>query len=100
MPVFDDMKFEHQEFAIGGKLVTGSIIVKEYEYQDPIAVQKVIKEKLLERLVNHIIENKLAEFTMVKNPIEDSRIYRVRCYLAPDHTVKILRTLKQNQLQL
>jgi GT2 family glycosyltransferase len=63
MPVFDDMKFEHQEFAIGGKLVTGSIIIKEYEYRDPIAVEKVIKEKLLERLVDHIIENKLAEFT-------------------------------------
>jgi len=99
MPVFDDMKIECQDFAIGGKLVTGSIIVKEYEYRDPIAVQKVIKEKLLERLVDHILENKLAEFTMVKHPIEDSRIYRVRCYLAPDHTVKILRTLKQN-LQL
>jgi hypothetical protein len=99
MPVFDDMKIECQDFAIGGKLVTGSVIVKEYEYRDPIAVQKVIKEKLLERLVDHIIENKLAEFTMVKHPIEDSRIYRVRCYLAPDHTVKILRTLKQN-LQL
>ncbi len=99
MPVFDDMKIECQDFAIGGKLVTGSIIVKEYEYRDPIAVQKVIKEKLLERLIDHILENKLAEFTMVKHPIEDSRIYRVRCYLAPDHTVKILRTLKQN-LQL
>ena len=99
MPVFDDMKFEHQEFAIGGKLVTGSIIIKEYEYRDPIAVEKVIKEKLLERLVDHILENKLAEFTMVRHPIEDSRIYRVRCYLAPDATVKILRVHIQEKIK-
>jgi len=99
MSVFDDMTIDYQDFAIGGKLVTGSVRIKDYEYRDPIGVQEAIKEKLLEKLVDHILENKLAEFTMVKHPMDDSRIYRVRCYLAPDHTVKILRTLKQN-LQL
>jgi hypothetical protein len=94
MSVFDDMKFDYQEFAIGGKLVTATMKVSEFESNS--LCSDVLKERLLERLVDHIIENKLAEFTMVKHPMEDSRIYRVRCYLAPDHTVKILRTLKQN----
>jgi hypothetical protein len=74
-----------------------SIHQVQFSLDDLIGVSgDVLKERLLRQMINYILENKLAEFTMVKHPMEDSRIYRVRCYLAPDHTVKILRTLKQN----
>jgi hypothetical protein len=58
-----------------------------------------LKERLMRQMIDYIIENKLAEFTMVKHPIEDSRIYRVRCYLAPDATVKILRVHTQEKMK-
>jgi hypothetical protein len=98
MAKIDDTVFEYQEFAIGGKLVTATMKVTEFE---TIGVSSdELKERLMRPMIDYIIENRLAEFTMVDSPVDNCKTYRVRCYLAPDATVKILRTLKQNQLQL
>jgi uridine kinase len=44
-------------------------------------------------MVNVILENKLAEFTMLENPVDMSKTYRVRCFLTPDEDVRLIRKL-------
>lgn len=92
--IYDELNYEYQEFAIGGKLITASVSVSDYDLNFDLDKQD-IKERLLKELMNNILENNLAEFTMVKDPVNNKRVYRVRCYLAPDSTVKILRIHSQ-----
>jgi len=95
--IIDDITFNCQEFDIGGKLVTATMKVSEF---DLIGVSgDVLKERLMRPMIDYIIENKLAEFTMVNDPVHDCKTYRVRCYLAPDATVKILRVHTQEKMK-
>jgi hypothetical protein len=86
---FDDLNITYKDLAIGGKLVTGTLTVNE----DNILTmdRDVFKETLLRQLVDAMLKYKLVEFTKVKNPTDFSTTFRVRCYLAPDDQVKLLR---------
>jgi hypothetical protein len=95
--IYDELNFEYQEFAIGGRLITGSVSVSDYDLNFDLDKQD-IKERLLKELVDKILEQNLAEFTMVQDPVNNGRVYRVRCYLAPDSTVKVLRVHTQKNI--
>jgi hypothetical protein len=90
------MTFEFEDYPIGGTLVTGTLVVPEMEdlhmIQNPTFDHKqAIKKQLLSMLIDEILKQKLAEFTIVNNNIEMSRAYRVRCYLTKDDQIRILR---------
>lgn len=94
-----DIKYE--ELAIGGKMVVGSIAVgaetlmrirSEAEYAE------FVKNDLAKQLAKYMIENKLLEFTTGEDHINQSKMVRVRGYLAPDSQVKLLRVYKQTSL--
>ena len=95
--ITDDITFNYQEFAIGGQLVTATMKISEFETIGMSTNE--IKERLLRPMIDCIIKNKLAEFTMVNDSVNDCRTYRVRCYLAPDDTVKILRVHTQEKMK-
>jgi hypothetical protein len=85
------MTFDVQEYAIGGKMVTGRVSIPELDLMDSIRVD-ALKEKLVHDLVHHILENKLAEFTSMDDPINFTKNIAVRMYLAPNDHIKILRS--------
>lgn len=94
--MFDDIEFDIKHHTIGGKLVTGttSISLSDSKFlHGDLPVDSYIKKELCEKIVSFILENKLAEFTMQENVSDMSKTYRVRCYLAPDDQVRVLRQL-------
>lgn len=88
----NSMSFDVMEYAIGGKMVVGRIAIPEFEMSDSVRVD-ALKEKLVSDLVHHILENKLAEFTSMDDPINFTKNIAVRMYLAPNDHIKILRTI-------
>jgi len=97
--MFDDIEFDIKHYTIGGKLVTGTYTVSQHIILEQNVTSQLVKEQLLKQLIDCVLTNNLAEFTRVENPIDQTFVYRVRCYLAPDDQVKILRTLPMNQFQ-
>ena len=94
--MFDDIEFNIKQYAIQGKMVIGQVILKEIDLINiPLGVdiKTHIKENLLKRLVNHMLENKLAEFTVTDDPVGASKLYRVRCFVTPDEQVRLIRQI-------
>ena len=90
--------FETHEYAIGGKMVIGRAEMDDsfrmmIEDGDATAIMQ-IKEKLTRDLVNHILQNKLVEFTHHDDPKTMRRQLAIRAYLAPSDQVRILRLSK------
>lgn len=86
-----NVTFNQWEHPIGGKLVVGTTRINE-TYLMNTNWEAKLKQDLVEHLVNYILEQKLVEFTKVRDPVSLDEIIRVRAYLAPDDQVKILRT--------
>ena len=93
--MFDDIEFNIKEYPIKGKMVVGqfTVILSEMLHLPTGQVENFIKESLCKGMVNFILENKLAEFTMLENPVDMSKTYRVRCFLTPDEDVRLIRKL-------
>ena len=110
---FDDVRQFHQidepdygkygvnlkEYAIGGKLITVThhVHVKGLQFDiNDTKAKATIKNDLAKYMSAFIIENNLAEFTVFTDPITLNKIVNMRCYLAPDDQVKILRIYDAN----
>jgi len=94
----NDPIFSAYDYAIGGKMVVGTVIMDEMEsikLDDTIDGKAKLKEKLLYQMVDYILKENLAEFTMVEDRTSGMMKYRVRAYLAPNEQVKILRTAEK-----
>ena len=93
--MFDDIEFNIKEYPIKGKIVVGQYTLSLSQMlQLPSGqVESIIKQELCKRMVEAILENKLAEFTMQENPVDMSKMYRVRCFLTPDEDVRLIRKL-------
>ena len=95
--MFDDIEFNIKEYPIGGKMVTGKCIVTDDQYMDlrlsDDDLKLAIKKDLAKQLALHLIDNKLAEFTMRENAADFSRTYHVRCFVTPDDQIRILRKM-------
>jgi hypothetical protein len=93
--MFDDIEFNIKEYPIKGKMVVGQFTVNlsEMLHLPTGQVENVIKESLCKSMVNFILENKLAEFTMQEDPINMTKIFRMRCFLTPDDQVRLIRKL-------
>jgi hypothetical protein len=94
----NDPIFSAYDYAIGGKMVVGTVIMDKMEamkLEDTIDGKANLKERLLYQMIDYILEKNLAEFTMVEDRANDMIKYRVRAYLAPNEQVKILRTAQK-----
>lgn len=93
-----DIKFETEEYAIGGQMITGRVILSEMQMmqidQNP-DMREYVRKSLATTLAETMLSNKLVEFTQHRDPISFSQAVVVRAYLAPDNQVKILRTIKR-----
>lgn len=82
-----------QHLTIGGKLVTATVAISQ---MDDLLIPEAqlkdeIKRKLLQDLVDYLLQNKLCEFTMQDDLSRGTKLYRARCYVAPDEQVKLIR---------
>lgn len=90
----DNFSFDSWDFPIGGKLVRVTYNMNSWEKAQFAndEFKQIVKEKLALEMATFIIENRLAEFTQIHDPTGMSDIIAMRCYLAPNDQVKILRT--------
>jgi hypothetical protein len=94
----NDPIFSAYDYAIGGKMVVGTVIMDKMEamkLEDTIGGKANLKERLLYQMIDYILEKNLAEFTVVEDRAHGMIKYRVRAYLAPNEQVKILRTAQK-----
>ena len=91
-----EAKFDTYDYAIGGKLVTGSVTIDDsiIIHGDKMAADE-IKQNLIQQMASYMLENKLVEFTHYTDPIQYRKTIRIRAYLAKDSHVNILRVYKK-----
>lgn len=94
----DNYTFNSYDYPIGGKMVHVTYKMSELEstqFADD-EFKKRMKSELAYKMAEFIIENKLCEFTRHHDPFGFSNLISMRCYLAPNDQVKILRTAYAN----
>jgi len=95
--LYNSDNVKHTEYAIGGKLITAQLNIQDYEailLEDDPNFKDALKARLLNMLVEYMMDNKLVEFTQYQSASTMARTIYARCYVAPDSQVKILKTLK------
>ena len=94
-PWRDDPIIDYKDYAIGGKMVTASVVVSEEvmvnQFNDPQA-REFMRKKLCEDLAAAMWSKGLVEINQARNP-DYSTMIVARAYVAPDDQVKLLRTL-------
>ena len=95
-PWRDEPMIEYKDYAIGGKMVTVSVVVSEAvmvnQFSDPEA-REIMRQKLCQDLAAAILAKGLVEINQAKNPYDFSTKIVARAYVAPDDQVKLIRTL-------
>ena len=93
---FDPRTVTEEEYAIGGKMIT-----IRHEVSDADAVhmtdelwRKHIRDSLARKLGEYILYNNLCETTVMQSPTSFGKTVAIRCYLAPNDQVKLLRVHK------
>lgn len=85
---------EYDEYVIGGKHVTATVVVPDSLYHEASADRERARQILVEKLAEAIIEHKLCTITTEPDYITRGQRIYVRAYLAPDSQVKLLRVAK------
>lgn len=86
--------FTTHDYVIGGKMVVGKATLDEsysIRMNTDLDARMEVKKKLVQDMVQFILENKLVEFTQMDDPITYTKMVAIRAYLAPDDQVRILR---------
>lgn len=91
-----NLTFETYDYAIGGKMVIArGRMSPDFRYMlengDPDARDK-LKLDLIHQMADYMLQNKLVEFTYQDDHITGDRMVACRAYLAPDATIKIIRS--------
>ena len=85
-----------KEYAIGGKLVTTFMRVPldhiEIAKSDEF-FKKLIKTKLVNQIVDKLLEDGLVEITQQEDHMNQQTVLRAHVYIAPNEQVKLIRTL-------
>jgi hypothetical protein len=84
------------DYPIGGKMIAAKVEVSDDAMQmfrsEPAARQEM-RERLVMELAQAMLNSKLVEINQYQNPASMNTTIVARAYLAPDATVKLLRTL-------
>lgn len=87
---FNDVKV--YDYPIQGKMVVAQCQISEHKLvTDEIKDQ--IRNNLIHQIADYILQNKLVEFTQIKDPTSFDTLVKARCFIAPDTNVRILRSL-------
>lgn len=97
-------EFTTKDYAIGGKMVTGTATMDEdffevMQHGGDAAAKRNIKKSLVAQMAEYMLENNLVEFTQSKsinpNTFNPVLVVKVRAFITPNDQVKILRTVAQ-----
>jgi hypothetical protein len=98
---WEDVNITTNDYAIGGKLITASISVDELRYEEIISKpngREEIRKALVEQLAQEMLNRSLVEINQRDDPLTLTKVIVARAYVAPDSTVKILRTIANNKI--
>jgi len=80
---------------IHGEMINAQVIVKDFELtemnMDPDNFKQTMKKRLVEIIAEHLLNNKLVEFTKQEDLNTNETTFRARAYLVKDDKVRILR---------
>jgi hypothetical protein len=86
----DDIKL--YDYPIQGKMVVAKCHISELTLITD-DIKEYVRNKLIHQIADCILQNKLVEFTQIKDPISSDTLVRARCFITPDEQVKIIRSL-------
>ena len=91
----DDVSFQTQDYAIGGRMITVKITWDDLQHMKmgDEEWRIHIRQKLANQLALAMLDQHLMETTSIQDPM-GRHIIAARCYLAPNDQVKILRVHK------
>ena len=94
----EDFEFEFQDYAIGGKMITGTFTVTAemmVQIRSDAEFSEYVKMQMANCLAKAMIENNLLEFTTQEDYAHNQKHVRVRGFMTPNDQVKILRVHKR-----
>ena len=96
LPLGFDNPVEVTDLAIGGKMVTirSEISDVNLQHMNDETWRQTIRSELAHKLATFILQHGLCEITTMQTPHSMSRTIAIRCYLAPNDQVKLLRIHK------
>lgn len=86
-----------EEYAIGGKMLILTMnipAVEALQHWNDKEWRKHIRHKMATLFAEKMISENLCEINVSDDPMTQDKKIIIRCYLAPNEQVKILRTLK------
>lgn len=87
---WDKLKVESQNIPIEGELLMVRIELPHDQWQQLLGTD-VIKQQILSKMCEQILQSKLCEFTHMRHAEFDTVQINARVYLAPDDQVRLLR---------
>lgn len=82
------------EVPLFGTMIYAEITVRELEAvqasQDVVA-KALIKKRLADKLIEHMFENEMIEYSIQDNPLDNTKTVRARVCVTPNEQTKLLR---------
>ena len=81
------------EYAIKGNMIKAQLIVSDLEQlqMNPATFEYDMKQRLLDVLLDQLMQTRSVEFTKMENKQSGLTYFRVRMFAVPDDQVRILR---------
>jgi hypothetical protein len=80
---------------IQGEMIHAQVVVKDFQIagmmMDPDNFKQKMKKQLAHEIAEHLLNNKLVEFTKQEDLHTNETTFRARAYLVKDDKVRILR---------
>jgi hypothetical protein len=98
---WEDVNITTNDYAIGGKLIIANATIDYWKYneimQSPTGRDE-IRQFLVESIAQEMLNKSLVEINQRDDPMTMRKLVVARAYVAPDSTVKILRTIANNKI--
>lgn len=98
---WEDVNITTNDYAIGGKLIVANVSVDQFDFEEMMASptgRDNIRRMLVEHLAQEMLNKSLVEINQRDDPLSMRKQIVARAYVAPDSTVKILRTIANNKI--
>ena len=86
--------FNQMQHAIQGKMFTVTYVVSDYDMMKKPIDTMEIKLRLMNQLVENMVEDKNIEFTKIQDAASGVHRFHARIFVVPDTQVRILRENK------
>lgn len=80
-----------QQYAIQGNLLTVNMIISDSEMTDKPISPDEIKMKLMNLMVEKMMQDKHIEYTKMLDPVSGDHRFHARIFVVPDTQVRIIR---------